>query len=167
MALINTILSYTIQDADGERQAFPYYAQIDDTTTLAGLQVFLDEYGTLLDAIIDGAIKKERIVLDFPLTDGVKADPVAGSEIEKTGLLSYPLISVPGKTFSQDIPAFKVSLFVGNKINLSDTDVVAWTGASKSTGDLPETNDTWGSELQTVRLGQKTFRKHRRQTKRT
>lgn len=167
MALINVILSYTIQDADGERQAFPYYGQIDDTTTLAATQVFLDEYATLLDAIIDGAIKKERIVLDFPITDGVKSSAVAGSEIEKTGLLSYPLVSVPGKTFSQDIPAFKVSLFDGNKINLADTDVLAWTNSSKSTGDLPETNDTWGTQLQTVRLGQKTFRKHRRQTKRT
>lgn len=167
MANLNAILSYTLQDADGERTAFPYYATVSDADSLATLQGESDAYATLLDAITDGQIVKQRLIVEFPVTGGLKGAPVAGSEIERTGLFTYPLTALVGKVFSQDIPAFKYTLFVGNKINLMDLDVAAWTGASIFSGSTPGQNNLWSSTLQAVRTGRKTFRKHRKQTERT
>jgi hypothetical protein len=167
MANLNVIMSYTLQDDDGERTAYPYYATVSDADALSAIQAESDGLATLLDAITDGQIVKQRLIVEFPVTGGLKSAPVAGSEIEVTGLFTYPLTALPGKVFSQDIPTFKRALFVGNKINLSDTDVAAWTDASESTGSTPGQNNLWSSTLQEVRTGRKTFRKHRKQTERT
>ena len=167
MAIVNALYSFTVQDADGERTAFPVYFQIDDTTTLADLNTGLVAYGTLLDAILDGQIVKNRLTVEFGVDSGYKGAPVAGSEIEVTGLISFNLDAPEGKTYSNDIPAFARSKFVGNKINLTDSDVAAWTARGISATPPSERNDLWSGGLLSVRSGRKTFRKHRRQTERT
>jgi len=168
MANVNRIYSYTLEDSDGERTAFPVYLVGDDGDTLADTAADLVAIGTLLDAITDGVIVKTRIVVEVPLDSGYKVAPsVPNTEIEKTGLISYDLTEPAGKTYSQDIPTFKVALFTGNKINLSDTDVDNWTIRALSGTPPTEQNNLWSSTLADVRGGRKTFRKHRRQTERT
>jgi hypothetical protein len=167
MAIFNAIYSFTIQDADGERTAFPVYVEFADTVTLADVNTGLMAYGSLLDAILDGQIVKNRVTVELPVDSGYKSAPVAGSEIEVTGLITFSLDDPVGKTYSNDIPAFARSKFVGNKINLTDADVAAWISRGVSATPPAEKNDLWSGFLLAVRSGRKTFRKHRRQTERT
>jgi hypothetical protein len=167
MANVNAIYSYTLQDADGERTAFPVYTVFDDGDTVADVATDLIATGNLLDAITEGQIVKTRVVIEIPLDGGYKVAPITGAEIEKTGLISYDLTTPAGKTYSQDIPTFANSLFVGNKINLSAAEVVAWTNRALLGTPPTEQNNLWSSTLADVRSGRKTFRKHRRQTERT
>jgi hypothetical protein len=61
-----------------------------------------------------------------------------------------------------DIPTFSVTMFEGNAINLADEDVVALT--DELTGGAYVNQE--GQLLDSVKDGVKTFRKHRKQTKR-
>jgi len=168
MANVNWIFSYTLEDSDGERTAFPVYLVGDDGDTLADVAAALVSIGTLLDAITDGVIVKTRFVVEVPLDGGYKIAPsVANTEIEKTGLITYDLTDPSGKVFSQDIPTFKVADFTGNKINLTAAAVAAWTTRAIDGTPPTEQNNLWSSTFVSVRGGRKTFRKHRRQTERT
>jgi len=168
MANVDWIFSYTIEDSDGERTAFPVYLVGDDGDTLADVATALVAIGTLLDAITDGVIVKTRFVVEVPLDGGYKITPsVTNTEIEKTGLITYGLTDPAGKVYSQDIPTFKVSLFVGNKINLTAGAVTDWTDRALLGTPPTEQNNLWSSTFAEVRSGRKTFRKHRRQTERT
>lgn len=164
MATINIVQSYTIQDGDKERFAVAFYNQFDDTTTIASLVTALQNFGLLVQAICDGAIVKNRIIIAAPL--GAYTDPAtvaSGVEIERTGLFNFPIVSDPGKSWSYDIPAFAVAKFIGNQIDLTDSDVIAFT--NEVTVDYLDSHWITGG-LGAVTSGEKTFRKHRRQTKR-
>jgi len=168
MANVNRIYSFTLQDSDGERTAFPVYLVGDDGDTLADVATDLTAIGTLLDAITDGVIVKTRFVIEVPLDGGWKITPsTTDSEIEKTGLITYDMTDPAGKVYSQDIPTFKVSLFTGNKINLTAGAVTDWTDRALLGTPPTEQNNLWSSTLAAVRGGRKTFRKHRRQTERS
>jgi len=169
MAQVKTILSFTTQDADGEIAAMPIYCTMDDTQTLGDIAVLVAAIGILVDTVMDGKVIKQ--FMKFEVNVGaVKSDPVAGSEIETTGLISFPLEGLTQKSYSLDIPAFARSLFVGNKINLANVDVGALIEVMTGVSPFPPpivTNDTWSYNLLTPTKGRKTFRKHRRQTERT
>jgi hypothetical protein len=167
MAAIMVIASFRLKDYDHEPFTWPFYATYDDTNTIAEMGTDLIGLGTLLDAVTDGQIIRNRVTVQYALDVGYKAAPVSGSEIERTGLLNYPLVGLLGKSYSQDIPSFKYSLFTGNAINLADADVAAFNAYMSGSSPLLAYDNTWGYRLGTVLSGRKSFRKHRRQTKRT
>jgi len=167
MAPILVIASFRLKDADGEPFTWPYYASYDDTNTIADMGTDLIGLGTLLDAVTDGQIVRNRVTVQFALDGGYKSAPVSGSEIERTGLLNYPLVGLLGKSYSQDVPSWAYSKFVGNAINLADSDVIAFNAYVSGSSPFLGYDNTWGYRLGTVLSARKSFRKHRKQTKRT
>ncbi len=160
MPNVLTSASFHVIDADGEKVSNVLWKQYPDTTTLATVQSTADTLGGLMDAVLDGKLFKIRICLEFQPT-GVKSDAVAGSEIERTGLVQFDTSALL-RNFSVDLPAFAASKFLGNKINLADTDVSTLLSTLISGGWADPFNNT----LSEVLTGVKTFRKHRKQTKR-
>lgn len=170
MANQSWTLSFRVKDADGEVFSVPLYGFSTDTRTLANMQGFVTNTASLLDAILDGQVIQAGLCLDMSLSLAtIKASPVSGSEVERTGLIPFLLDYVPPRTFSVDLPAFKYSLFTSgtNQINMADTNVDAFVTALVTAGSDNFTDPTKGKVLTNVQQGVKTFRKHRRQTKRT
>lgn len=166
MATKNGIVSLTIQDYDGEITAMPTFVQFDDGTEDFGtFATYIQNLMENLSPLLDGAIVKARLVVDYNPLGG---DPVSGAEIERTGLLSSALVGVAGRSYGYDIPAFKYSKFVGNVIPLTDSDVEALQSyLTFPVGTIVAVNENWSYVLGNFRSGAKTFRKHRKQTKRT
>jgi len=168
MALVNAISSWTIQDFDGEKFAFPIYTRVSDADTLSA--ILTDQVGlaTLVDAIADGKTVKGRLTVEIDLTGAtIKGAPVSGSETERTGLFTFPITGIPGKSWSIDVPAFAYSKFLGNSIDLTDSDVTAFLTYIGATGTTVAYDNRWSATLAAVRFAVKSFRKHRGQTKRT
>lgn len=171
MTTQDLIVSTTIQDEPGEKTATPAYFTFPDTQTVAQLITFCQTVQSDLDAIIDGKITRCRAIVEIPLAGGLKSTPATGSDNEETGLLTYSLTSPSSKSFSQDIPAVAQAVLLStdkNKVDLTNAAVEAWTilmtgGGSPYIGS----NNVWSTALNAVKTGLKTFRKHRRQAKRT
>jgi len=166
MTTKNGIISLTVQDFDGEITAMPTFVQFDDGTEDFGtFATYIQNLMENLSPLLDGAIVKARLVVDYNPLGG---DPASGAEIERTGLLSMSLTGVAGRSYGYDIPAFKYSKFDGNKIPLTDTDVEALVSyITFPVGSITVVNENWSYALGSARNGAKTFRKHRKQTKRT
>jgi hypothetical protein len=161
MATVSLLFQYTIEDADGNTLSFPVYGTADDAAALSDLATSATAIGTDLNAIIEGAIRKVSFDVLVPLDGGWRTTPVAGSNVQETGLITFPLTSVPGKHYSQDIPCFYQAGFVGKTINLAATAVAAWLAFIAAGAGFVWTNDQWTSTLEAPTKGKKTFRKHR------
>lgn len=165
MATLHTIVSAVIEDADGDRQSIPIYGDFDTVAhTIADLLAWASVTLTYLDPITDGKIVKHFITLQPDLPAGLKSDPVAGSDVEETGLITFNTTSPGSKAFSQDIPAFKRTLYTGDLIDVAAAtgDVHDWVARmTDQTLTVIAKNQDWGYSLSAARKGVKTFRKHR------
>lgn len=161
MTVQNAIHTITLQDADGDQASLPLYVTYDDATaTLSSLAAYMAARVADLDAITDAQIVKQSLLLQNALPGGIKTSPVAGSDVERTGLITFNLLTPSGKAYGMDIPGFKSSKFSGDAINLADADVSTWTTNMISTsGTMKHLNDLWSSVFSTVRKGVKSFRK--------
>lgn len=166
MAVFNGILSVTVKDADKEVTAVPFYCDVADTVDLADLKTLSDSFQDVLDPVLDGMITRVRMIVDLPLAIGNKADPVAGSEIERTALLTN---TVTGSIYpySTDLPAFAESLYDGNAVpNTGDAATFeTFLTVPHITASFNFT-DRYANPLTDFVRWVKTFRKHRKQTKR-
>jgi hypothetical protein len=161
MAIQNVLITYTVQDADGDSASVPLYGTFDDgTVTLSALVGYAQGRASELNDITDAKPTKIAITLYPPLPSGMKASPVAGSDVEKTGLLTFNLVSPSGKAYGQDIPGFFDAGFSGDVVNPVGTEIEAWVD-SMTSGVLAVTvtNDFWTSTLDNLRKGVKSFRK--------
>lgn len=161
MAVQNAIHTITLQDADGDQASLPLYVTYDDATaTLASIAAYMAARCADLDAITDAQIVKQSFLLQTALPGGLKGAPVAGSDVERTGLITFNLLTPSGKAYGMDIPGFKASKFTGDAINLGDADVTTWTTNIMSlAGTMKHLNDLWSSTFTSVRKGVKSFRK--------
>ncbi len=169
MAVTGVTLSFRVSDADGEVFSMPLYGTADLTKTLSQLNGEASNIATLLDAILDGKIVSAGLCIDIDLSGAtIKANPAAGSEIERTGLLPFKY-GAPMRTWSADMPAFAYSKFVTgtNNMNMTDAAVLAFISAIESGTHITFTDPSKQLPLYATGAGSKTFRKHRRQTKRT
>lgn len=166
MATAQAVVQYTIQDADGNRKSLPVYQTYDDSTvTLSQLKTRASIIAGLLDAITDGQLVSYSLTLDLVLPTGIKTSPVTGSNVQESGLITYLTDAPIKRSYGQDIPAFFQTGFNQAQINLSDTDVLAWTAQMLATGAVTRmTNSDFLANLASVRTGKKTFRKQRRTT---
>jgi len=168
MADLGVIVSVRIADSDGEIFSMPLYGTAADTVTLAQIVTAVAAIVTDLDAVLDGKIVKLGACIDVTLPGGLKTDPVAGSEIERTALIRVDNPDSP-RGWSIDLPAFAYDKFnTGtNQVNMADTDVAALaSNFSVNAGNIVWT-DPYGNVLGDLLSGAKTFRKHRGSTKRT
>lgn len=155
--------SFVVKDGDGEKTAVRLLKEVADTTTIASLLTATASLATLIDNCLDGKVVSYSVGVHLPTAGGtVKANPVAGCEIERTGLITFDLVSTTD-TYSVDFPAWAQDKFSGNSIVLTDSDVVALL-AELNGGSYVNRYEVLlgGNTLD----GVKTFRKHRKQTKR-
>jgi len=170
MALAQSVLSTTIEDEPGERQAMPIYLNIDDTNTLADIQTAMGAIVTLIDDVTDGKIVRARLVVNVTLPGGLKASAATGSDNEETGLFTFDLTGAIGKAFAVDVPAVAQAILdTGNmnRIDLTNTEASAFAARLYAVNsDYQVTINTWSDVFEFIRTAVKTFRKHRRQAKR-
>lgn len=154
--------SVSILDADGNVRSIPLYFTYDSAATLSAILAYCAVTLGMLDNIIDGQIVKQTIALEISLPGGIKTAPVAGSNVQESGLITFLTNAPVKRSFSQDLPAFAQSKFVGKVINLADTDVADWTARFVATGTtLLGSNQDFLAALVSATKGVKTFRKQR------
>ncbi len=165
----NVIYSWTFKDAKGKPASVPVYGTFDEATvTLAQLMAYASTTLLKLDPLTEGQATQVAITL-FPSlpSSGIKTAPVAGSDVEETGLLTYQLTSPLNRSFGQDIPAFTQSKFTNGVITLTDTEVIAWRDQMLNhTTYVVPSNEYWASTLNALLRGVKSFRKLGRKAKR-
>lgn len=161
MAVQNAIISYTVLDADGDQASVPIYASYDDATmTLASMTTWVQQVAGYLDAVIDCQVTKINVQLAVNLPAGLKPAPIAGCDVERTGLITYNLTTPAGKAYGQDIPGWATDEFEGDNIKLGSLDVLQWTGRmTGAVAPFTAKNDLWSTTLASVRKGVKSTRK--------
>src|ERR1700693_2537024 len=106
MAAAFAIVSLRIKDAVGVVKAYEEYVSYDTATaTLATIAAAAAGVATNLDPVTDGQIVSLGIKLYQALPGGLKGAPVAGSDIEETGLFTFNTSAPGGKVYSIDVPA--------------------------------------------------------------
>lgn len=163
MAIQTALLSFGILDATGVVKSFPDYLSYDDAVaTLSSLVTYCQATAVLLDAVTEGKLVSIGLTLNVALPGGLKANPVAGSDVEETGLITYTT-EVSGRSWGEDIPAFIQSAFVGKNINQADTDVQAWTNHQANAALAARAHaDNYIWVFTGIKRARKTFRKSRR-----
>jgi hypothetical protein len=161
MALQKVLMSFTIEDAKGYKGSLPIYGTYDDATaTLASVLAYIDTMATLVDAITEGKVISQSLVLYPTLGAGLKADPVANSDVQESGLFTFPMANLPSKSFSIDVPALIQAAFVADNINTANVAIAAWLDEiNNNTAEIRATNDIWTTFLNPVRKAVKSFRK--------
>jgi len=160
MASLKSHISVKILDDLGVTASAPYYITVDDTQTVASINVLIQDIITDLDAITDGQILSVSLDVDVPLPT-VKTAPVTGAEVERGGLFNWSQANVKYK-FGILVPAFKKSLIVDGKINLSDAAVIAWNDLMSTIGGHVDWISTGGNLLSAFTDALLVFRKHRK-----
>ncbi|GJQ33882.1 MAG: hypothetical protein HBSAPP04_27210 [Ignavibacteriaceae bacterium] len=161
MALQPVLLSYTIEDDKGKRASCPVYGVFDDATaTIASLLAYNSATVSELDAITEGKIISGSMTLYPTLPVGLKASPVANSDVEESGLLTF-VTSAYGKAYGQDVPAFIQTAFVDEAIDETDVAVAAWVSRMITSGTIIHSNNFFQATLSSLRKGRKSFRKRR------
>jgi hypothetical protein len=163
MSIMGT-LSVQVEDADKEVTSLdiPF---INSTSLLADILAWAAGLLSALDLVIDAKQNKAKICLSIPLPGGIKATATAGAEIERTGLIGFDTPSV-FSSYSEDIPGFAYSKFVGNNIDLANAQVSAYVDYVRLANSNTQGTDRDGNVLGVVKKGKKTFRKHRKSTAR-
>jgi len=161
MAIQHGRITFSVQDADGNRSSVVDYVQFDNATaTLSAIAAYLSVEAQQLDDIIDGKIVACTFTIEHILPGTLKADAVVGSNVQETALLSFNIPRPGGGTYSQDIPAFAQAYFVGKTVNASATEVLDWTDRMTTpTGTLMSEDDSKAYLLGAFKSGKKTFRK--------
>ncbi len=118
--------SYSVVDEVGVRANLTLPVTFADTATLAQLASGWSAMLALAQAIIGGSVQKGRI--SFNQVVSSPPAPGADSRVEEVGVFDF---AISGSTHKQGIavPSFLDSKAPLDKINLSDTDVAAFTAA--------------------------------------
>lgn len=166
MAIKQAAVSVSVLDAVGVVKATDVPFKFDDATaTLANLIAWASGLGLAIDTVSEGQVTKIRLIISIPVPGGVKANPVANSDVEETGLLTFNASSTPN-AYGFDLPSFVQSAFTGGKIDLANADVAALVSYLTVPSNTIVGTDRYGNALATVRQGNKTFRKSRRALRR-
>lgn len=166
MAIQQAAASITIRDATGVSKAADFPFKFDDATaTLANLMTWLSGLSVAVDAVTEGKVTKIRLILSVAIPGGLKANPVALSDVEETGLETWFAAGTPN-AYGVDIPAFLQSAFIGGNINQANAAVTALNNYLSVPTNTIVGTDRYGNALTTVKTGVKTFRKSRRALRR-
>lgn len=158
MANVALVFSFQIKDADGDPKDLVIYAEVDDATTLAGLQTWITGTAPVVDAITDGKTAKASTAVEFTLPAGLKANAVAGSDVQEGGNLNWALAGT-NRTFGMFVPAIKESLKTGNTVNIADALITALVTRITTSNNGVVAANQFGKLLTTINKGEKKFRK--------
>lgn len=162
MATQAIIVSYGVQDADGDRKTVPVYGYFDDgVATLASIAAWVAARAADLDDILDGQIVSISKTLYQSLPGGLKPAPNVGSDTERGAILTYALSGLSAAhSYTQEIPALLPAIYAGDGLDFGNAALVAWiAGLTPPYGTITPTEENWASALASVRRGRKSFRK--------
>lgn len=153
--MADTLLSMAVVDADGDSKRVQVF--LPAATTQAAIVTFSDSFSALLDAVIDGQITDISYTISVPVPGGLKASPVANSEVQKGALFSF--LNASRYKWGQYIPTWIPANFTGDEVDLEATGVAAFLAAY--TAGLAGTNPTNGysDDLTSLAGNRKAFRK--------
>lgn len=158
MALVH--IGFRIVDDDGDTSTMSVKVP-QGSLTIAELTEFAEELAVLIDDCIDGAIQQITLAISVSLPGGLQASPVANSEVQRGGLLSFSATGTPYR-FSIRVPAFTPSKFAGNTVDDQDSDVtallLAFTAGLDATGTQVQPCDKYENDLSAYIEGVKSFR---------
>lgn len=156
-----TILSYTIQDAEGVETSHSIYVNGPSSGLLSDLQAYAAAYATVLDGVTDGVIVRGRIDVPMSGLSGLKT--TAGpNDVEKTGLFNFGNSSTRYK-IPVDVPAIAQAVITAGRIDLSNANVAAWITFLETASSTISAVSKFLAVLQNVVDALLTFRKHRKQ----
>lgn len=160
MASQSILVSFTVQDADGDRASIPIYGIFDDATaTLSALIAWVAARAAQLDSVLGAQILSESITLYPALPGGLKVSPVAGIDVERYAHLTWNTAGVPVRAYGQDLPGAKDAVFTGDLVNVAQADMAAWiAGIAPPYGTIIPVTERFTFGLTTVRQGVKAFR---------
>jgi hypothetical protein len=162
--MARALVSYQVLDADGNRAAVPIYITYS-TATLAQLTTYAQSLEDLVDAVLDAKVEKISLTVDVALTGNEKADPVAGSNIQETALISWDADNTP-YSFAIDLPGYFQDGFTGKTVDQTNAGFQAWRDFLNTASNTILGTDRYGNALLTVIRARKTFRKFRKQASR-
>lgn len=159
--MAQSILSYTVEDADGDQKSIPLYWP-DTDINAADLQDASDTIATFLDAVIDGKIVAANLTRGIDLPSGLKASAVANSEVQKGALLHFRRAGQT-RIYSIWVPSWTPAKFSGDTVNNGAAGVSTFTaaivsGVVEASGNVMF-SDEFGNDLNLYVDGEKTFRK--------
>lgn len=159
--MAQSILSYTFEDADGDQKSLALYWPNSAINT-ADLQDASDTIAAFLDAVTDGKIIAANLTRGIDLPSGLKAAPVANSEVQKGALLHFRRAGQT-RIYSLWVPSWTPSKFTGDEVNDASAGVSSLTdtivdGITESSGNVVF-SDEFGNDLNLYVDGEKTFRK--------
>lgn len=154
------VLSYQITDALGVTATHPVFINAPSGETLAQLQTFANDYTPLIDAVTDGEITGIELRIPLVVT-GAKSGPVAGSEVERTGLFNFEQAGTRYK-FGVDVPSIANALLVNGKIDLSNAAITNWVAFLEATTIGITFVSKFANALTALLDAVITFRKHRK-----
>lgn len=161
MADLFAHLSVQLTDSLGVTASVPYYLSIADTQTIDDLNTAMAAILTDLDAVTGAVIANATVNIDVTLPGGIKATPIAGSEVERGALFNWSQLGIKYK-FGILVPALRSTLIVNGKINLADAAVSAWNALMSTIGGDVDWVSTANIDLEVLRDALIVFRKHRK-----
>jgi len=125
MANQQAIVSIQITDDAGKVAALPLYVQFDNATaTLSSIAAAVSVLCEDIDNIIDGKITRVGIELLYSIPGGLKGDPVAGCNVQETGLFSFKVLTTAYR-FGIALPSIAAAVQSEGVIPVAD-DVETW-----------------------------------------
>ena len=161
MATKNGIASYRMLDKLGVVVSMPVYVKIDDTKTIAQMLGDANLIGQQIDPISDSQILDYSIAVTGNAVSGAKSSPAATAENERTGLFNFSQATSPYR-FGVDVPAIADTKISGGKINLADSDILAFIAALTAAGTALTPESTSLYTLSALLDALISFRKHRK-----
>jgi hypothetical protein len=160
MAISTGQFSISVIDADGNNASMPVYFEYDDATSLSSLMSFIRVTVGELDSVTDGKVQGVSMQLAISLPLGLKASPVAGSNVQEVGLISYTLSGREDRSYGQAIPAVKQASLTGKVINQAETAMAIWLARMTTPSTMTHKNDDFGYALTLpIRKAVKVFRR--------
>jgi len=133
LATVPVRFSATFVDEWGIEASAAYYAQADDTQTIAALAADAAAMTTLLDNVSDAYIKGTRITILPVVPTTIKTAAAAGSRVEETAILNFVPTQV-SRRYGADVPAPKDTLMVADRLTISGGNAWVLLIAALTTG---------------------------------
>lgn len=150
-----------VRDADGDTSTLTL--NFPSSFSITEVLGFADGFITLLDAIITGKVEEAGISVVVTLPGGLRANPVAYSDVQHGALMSW---GTDGNyRTSYRVPTFNPAMFAtGSKnVDVEDSDVAAVLTAMISGIDVSATmvepSDYRGDDINALIKGVESFRK--------
>jgi len=152
--MADTLLSFSIQDSDGDTKRVPVF--LPAATTQANIATFAASYAALLDLVIDGLIVEMDYTISLALPGGLKSSIPNPTEVQRGALYSFNNAS--RYKWGLYVPTWKEANFSGDAIATA-TEIDDLTDAYVS--GLAGTNPTNGYafDLTGIASSRKAFRK--------